>query len=65
MADYKKMYAILCGAIDDIIDPLQQIPAAVPYAQQLRSALLETEEIYLRTDGIESIHLERNCSRTF
>ena len=58
MADYKKMYAILCGAIDDVIDPLQQIPSAIPDAQVLRSALLEAEEIYLRTDDTKSIHLE-------
>ena len=58
MADYKKKYAILCGAIDDVIDPLRQIPAAAPYAQSLRSALLEAEEIYLCTDDMESIRLE-------
>lgn len=29
MPDYKKMYAILCGAIDDVIDPLEEIPLAL------------------------------------
>lgn len=24
--NYKKMYAILCGAVDDVIDDLNQIP---------------------------------------
>ena len=24
MADYQKMYALLCGAVDDVIDPLEQ-----------------------------------------
>ena len=32
MADYQKMYALLCGAVDDVIDPLEQIPLAIPYA---------------------------------
>ena len=58
MADYQKMYAILCGAIDDVIDPLRQIPSALPYAQALRSALLEAEEIYICTDNTGSIGME-------
>ena len=49
MPDYKKMYAILCGAIDDVIDPLEKIPLAVPYAGQLRRALLKTEEVYIES----------------
>ena len=40
MADYKKMYAVLCGAIDQVIEPLEQIPLAWPSAQALRKALL-------------------------
>ena len=28
MIDYKKMYAILCGAVDEVIEPLEQIPMA-------------------------------------
>ena len=28
MADYQKMYAVLCGAIDQVIDPLSRIPSA-------------------------------------
>ena len=49
MADYKKMYYILCKAIDDVIDPLNRIPHARPYAEQLQKALLEAEEIYNNT----------------
>lgn len=52
MPDYRKMYAILCGAVDDVIDPLEQIPLAVPYAGKLRRALLEAEEVYIE-DGEE------------
>lgn len=49
MADYRKMYYALCKAIDDVIDPLEYIPFAAPYAQQLCKALLEAEEIYIAT----------------
>ena len=47
MADYQKMYAVLCRAIDDVIDPLERIPLALPWAACLRRALLEAEEIYV------------------
>lgn len=46
MADYKKMYAVLCGTVDDVIDELETIPLALPAATSLRNALLQTEEIY-------------------
>lgn len=49
MADYRKMYYVLCKAIDDVIDPLEHIPLAVPAARQLKTALLEAEEIYITT----------------
>ena len=49
MSDYKKMYFVLCKAIDDVIDPLDRIPLARPCAQQLQKALLEAEDIYINT----------------
>lgn len=49
MAGYKKMYAVLCGTVDDIIDELETIPLALPAATSLRNALLQTEEIYIDT----------------
>ena len=49
MADYRKMYYVLCKAMDDVIDPLERIPLAATYTQQLRKALLEAEEIYIST----------------
>ena len=49
MTDYRKMYYVLCKAIDDVIDPLDRIPLAVPAARQLKAALLEAEEIYITT----------------
>ena len=46
MPDYKKMYAILCGAVDDVIGPLEKFPYAQEYVQRLKDAMLEAEEIY-------------------
>ena len=47
MPDYKKMYAMLCKAVDDAIDPLEQIPSAKQIAKSLQDALFEAEEIYI------------------
>ena len=49
MIDYQKMYAILCAAIDEVIDPLETIPLAYREAQKLRAALLAAEEVYIET----------------
>lgn len=49
MADYQKMYAVLCMAIDGVLDDLESIPLARPYAQRLYSALLTAEDIYVDT----------------
>lgn len=49
MIDYQKMYAILCTAIDEVIDPLERIPPARPEAQRLRAAMLAAEEVYIDT----------------
>ena len=54
MNDYKKMYAVLCGAIDDVIEPLRAIPAAYPQMCKLQTALLEAEEIFINTDTEEN-----------
>ena len=51
MADYQKIYAVLCNAIDKVIDPLDRIPLAAPQCKELRAALLQAEEIYIRTDS--------------
>lgn len=48
MVNYQKMYAILCGAVDAVIDPLEKLPSARPQAQLLRQALLEAEELYIQ-----------------
>ena len=53
MADYQKMYALLCSAVDSVIDSLNQIPLAVPYACKLQKALWETEDVFCETDKTE------------
>lgn len=47
--NYRKMYALLCTAIDRSIDPLKRIPQAHPIADALERALLEAENVYLAT----------------
>lgn len=49
MADYRRMYTLLCKAVDDSIEPLESIPSAQPVVEALRAALLEAEEIYIVT----------------
>ena len=49
MADYQKMYAVLCGAIDNALDDLQTIPLAYPCARRLHDALMAAEKIYVDT----------------
>ena len=39
MADYQKMYAILCGAVDDALMGLEQGSSAACIALRLRLAL--------------------------
>lgn len=49
MADYKRMYTLLCKTIDDVIDSLSRIPEAKIYAVHLQKALLQAEDIYIST----------------
>lgn len=49
MPDYKKMYVVLCGAIDKAINPLEQISEAEQISKSLKDALIEAEEIYIKT----------------
>lgn len=43
------MYAVLCAAVDEVIDPLEKIPLAAPQAGKLREAMREAEGIYINT----------------
>ena len=51
MTDYQKMYYSLCRAADRAIDLLKDIPSAAEAESALRAALLEAEEVYVRTCG--------------
>ena len=51
MADYKKMYCVLCKSIDSVIEPLEKIPFAEPYAKLLEEAMLKAENIYIETSA--------------
>ena len=51
MADYRKMYSILCGAIDDVIGELSTISSAHHASEHLLNALEQTEEIYIETSS--------------
>lgn len=53
MTDYQKMYALICKAIDDVIDPLERIPLALPWVAHLQKALLEAEDIYIESEQRE------------
>lgn len=49
MADYQRMYAMLCSAVAAVIPALEEIPAANHSMRILQQALLNAEELYIRT----------------
>ena len=63
MADYEKMYAVLCSAVDGVIEPLERIPLALPYARALRAALLQAEALYVEADVIELKSMRRKTAQ--
>ena len=50
MTDYAKLYARLCGAIDEVLDELGTIPEAQHAWEKLQAAILDAEAQYLDTD---------------
>ena len=58
MADYQKMYAILCGAVDDALMGLEQGSSAACIALRLRLAL-ETSMCAERRGDTNLIELRR------
>ena len=50
MADYQKMYAVLCGAIDEVIPVLECVPQVLPCARALCTALEQAEALYIEAD---------------
>ncbi|MGE4483824.1 MAG: hypothetical protein AB7C97_01795 [Oscillospiraceae bacterium] len=49
MPDYKKMYAILCGAISDALDTIRPEGNIGPVSILLK-AINETEDIYIEAE---------------
>lgn len=50
MTDYAKLYARLCGAIDEVLDELGTIPEAQHAWGKLQAAILDAEALYLDTE---------------
>ena len=50
MTDYEKLYARLCGAIDEVLDELGTIPEACHSRERLQAAILDAEAQYLDTE---------------
>ena len=49
MTDYAKLYARLCGAIDEVLEELGTIPEARRAREKLQAAILDAEAQYLDT----------------
>lgn len=47
MTDYAKLYARLCGAIDEVLDELGTIPEAQHARKKLQASILDAEAQYL------------------
>ena len=47
MANYKKMYLVLCDAAELAITSLEHIPQARPAIRLLHNAMLQAENIYI------------------
>ena len=47
MTNYAKLYARLCGAIDEVLDELGTIPEAQHAQENLQAAILDAEAQYL------------------
>lgn len=59
MPDYKKMYALLCGAVSDSIDELAGVSGAGRARCALRRNLLDAEELYLSAPAPQLIDARR------
>ena len=51
MGQYKKMYAILCGAISDALDVLPYLSENLEARFLLEKALQETEDLYISDES--------------
>lgn len=51
MPDYKKMYALVCGAASDALDLLPETVENQPGRERLQAALLQAEELYISAEN--------------
>ena len=49
MADYQKMYGILCRAMSEALDRLPQMAENLPSRLCMEKALNEAEDLYIET----------------
>ena len=59
MADYRKMYGILCRAASEALDALPDTPGNQSGRELLQEALFKAEEVYINTsaDASERQHV--------
>ena len=50
MPDYKKIYALICGAASDALDLLPETEENQPGRELLRASLLKIEELYISAE---------------
>ena len=55
MPNYKRMYALLCGAMSDAVDEMADIPDAAVARRMLVRAMQQAEELYLDAPEPEAI----------
>ncbi len=55
MADYRKMYSILCAGVSALLDDMPPVGDFEPFYHRLEALLHEAEEIYIETADV--IHL--------
>ena len=63
MADYQKMYAILCGAVDDALTELERVPSCAHITARLMDALSRAENLYLDAEDTKILLLESDKQR--
>ena len=49
MADYAKMYAVLCAGVSDVLDDMEGKAELQAYFQRLKELLNKAEDIYIET----------------
>ena len=58
MADNQKVYAILCGAVDDALTELARTPSCTHITTRLMAALSRAGTLYLDAEDAKLVLLE-------